>query len=240
MKRFFILVFAALMAVGMASCEKERVDDNGGNDNGGGGNNGGTTTLVGTTWQDASGFITFTFNDETSFTMSTAGINANGTYTFDATTSTGTMEISDAMSYTFSVSGNTMSVMNENGEVSFVLNKVEGDQNTTEMSNTAWMKVDTVTGHTYLLIFNTGDGVIYGHEWHHEDGGGNVDEGEQTYSGNYTFQSGNGTLSLSNTDSENGGPATLTGSFRVSEDELGLQLSDGTDVILTRFNLPGK
>lgn len=244
MKRFFMLVFAALMAVGMASCEKDRGDDNGGGNggggNGGGGNSGGTTTLVGTTWQDASGFVTFTFNNETSFTMSTAGINADGTYTFDAASSSGTMEISGVMNYTFTVSGTAMSVMNENNEIVFVLNKVEGNQNTTEMSNTTWVKVDNITGHTYMLIFNTGDGAIYSHEWYHEDDGGNVDEGEQTYMGNYTFQGGHGTLSLSNTDSENGGPATLTGSFRVAEDELNLQLSDGTDVILTKFSISGK
>ncbi len=239
MKRFFMLVFAALMAVGMASCEKDNNTDDGGNGNGNGnGGNNTPITLVGTTWQDASGFITFTFNDETSFTMSTAGINANGTYTFDAASSSGTMEISGVMNYTFTVSGNAMSVMNENNEVVFVLNKVEGGQNTTELSNTTWVKVDDVTGHTYMLIFNTSDGAIYSHEWYHEDDGGNVDEGEQSYMGNYTFQGGHGTLSLSNTDSENGGPASLTGSFRVAEDELSLQLSDGTDVTLTKFNLP--
>ncbi|MBR6292066.1 MAG: hypothetical protein IKR33_04610 [Bacteroidales bacterium] len=243
-KQFFMLVFAVAMAVGMASCEKDRGDDNGGGNgggnNGGGGDNGGTTTLVGTTWQDASGFITFTFTDETMFTMSTAGIDAYGTYTFDAATQTGSMSISDVMNYTFSVSGNTMSVMNENGEVTFVLNKVDGSQNTTELSSTTWVKVDDVTGHTYMLIFNTGDGVIYSHDWYHEDDNGDVDEGEQTYSGNYTYQGGHGTLTMSNTDSENGGPATLTGSFRVAEDELNLQLNDGTDVVLTRFNIAGK
>lgn len=235
-----MLVFAALMAVGIASCEKERGDDNGGGNNNGGDNNGGPTTLVGTIWQDSSGFITFSFTDDTSFTMSTAGMNVNGTYTYDANTSTGTMIIPGINSYTFSIRGNTMSVTYEDGETAFDLIHLSGDQVGTEMSNTTWAKVDNVTGHTYLLIFNTSNGVIYAHTWHSDDGSGNVEDGDQNYMGNYTYQGEHGTLTLLNSDSENGGPATLTGSFRVAGNQLSLQLDDGTDVVLTKFYIPGK
>lgn len=244
MKRILMLCFAALMAVGMAACDKEN-ENNGGNNNGGnnGGGNGGNnnpTTLVGTTWQDATGFISFSFSTETTVSMSSAGNSMDGTYTYNAAAGTGTINIAGVMNYTFSISGNTMSIMNANGEVTFMLQKVEGNQNSTEMSNTTWMYLDNATGHTHMLMFNASDGVVYNHNWYFEDNQGEVDEGEWVYMGSYTYADGHGTLTLNNVDPDAGGAATLTGSFRVAEDALQLTLSDGTDVTLTRYNMPGR
>lgn len=236
-----MLCLTAVMAIGMASCEKDNGTDNSSGDNNGG-NGGGSnpTTLVGTTWQDASGFVALSFPDETTVTMSTAGNNMNGVYTYDATAGTGTLNIADVMNYTFSISGNTMNIMNENGEITFQLNKIEGNQNTSEMSNSTWMSVDATSGHTHMLMFNATDGVVYNHNWYIEDDNGNEDEGEWIYMGGYTYEGGHGTLTLTNMSPEDGGDATLTGSFRVAEDEMNLQLSDGTDVILTKFHTPSE
>ncbi len=246
MKRFFMLVFAALMAVGMASCNKENENNNGGNGNGGNGGNGGNnnpSTLVGTTWQDASGFITFSFPDATTVTMSSGGSNMDGTYTYDGATSSGTINIADVMNYTFTVNGNNMNIMNENGEITFMLHKVEGggDQPGNDMANTTWMGEDTNTSHDYTMIFNGSNGVIYSDSWYIEDDNYNVvDEGELAYMGSYTYEGGHGTVTLTNMTPEEGGEATLTGTFRVAEDVMQLTLSDGTDVTLTKFTMPGR
>ena len=246
MKRILMLCFAALMTVGMVACEKDKGEGNGnGGNNGGngGGNNGGPTTLVGTTWQDATGFITFSFPDATTVTMSSGGNGTDGTYTYDGATSSGTMSIAGVINYTFTVSGTTMNIMNENGEITFVLHKVEGggSQTDNEMANTTWMGEDATTSHDYTMIFNGSNGVIYSDSWYIEDDDYNViDEGDLTYMGNYTYEDGHGTVTMNNMTPEEGGAATLTGSFRVAEDVMQLTLSDGTDVTLTKFTMPDR
>lgn len=236
MKRILMLCFAALMAVGMVACEKEKGEDNGA---GGGAGGGGTTTLVGTTWQDATGFITFSFPDETTVTMSSGGAGTDGTYTYNGATGSGTINIAGVMNYTFTVSGTTMNIMNENGEITFVLHKVEGGSQTDEMANTTWMGEDATTSHNYTMIFNGTGGVIYSDSWFIEDDDYNViDEGELAYMGNYTYEGGQGTVAMNNMTPEDGGEATLTGSFRVTGDVMQLTLSDGTDVTLTKFTMP--
>ena len=231
-RNIFMICLAALMAVGMASCEKVDVNDNN-NDNGG--NDPTPVSLEGTTWRDASGYLTITFTDATNLILSSIGVDMDGTYTYDGTS--GTITVPDVIDYTFTIDGNTMNVMDEEGSIAFQLTRVEGGStDATPLSNSTWYLLDELTGHDYTLIFNATNGVIYGDSWSLEEESGEVvDEGELVYSGTYTYQNGAGSMTLNNMIPDSDGPATLSGTYNVDDNMLTLSLSDGTNITLTRL-----
>ena len=231
MKRIMsMLLIAAMALTAFSACETD--DNTTSGDNG----TNTSTSLVGTTWSDVMGIMTLSFTSETSVTQSMAGVNVTYDYTYaDGQGTIGTVGV---VLYTFTVSGNTMSIFNEAGEMIYSLNKTDGStpSDTDDMTNSTWVYDNDIEPYGYeelMIMFlpNKMCGVSY----EATDGQGEM---EQTFEGigSYTYSNNAGTFTVTNPDNPT---ESYQGSYTVSGNTLTANFMN-RNFTLTKFTIPSK